>query len=192
MLSTLWRLLATDTLVALICLPILLRWCAAFAPVSRAQHLVAAAADLMHPHDVHDVQADTGADPSHAATPGHKVEGLSAIDCIHTTVIDWHDGDADHEKDYCHGNAICHVGPRRLGITQYLEEPALVHTRCRKLSEQAEVRKIRQHSFALEEQGKNKEDNNNKKRMKETKTRKQNTRTPSLITITAEQEPLHF
>lgn len=71
----------------------------------------------MHPHNVHDVQADTGADPGYTATPGHKVEGLGAVDRIHTTVVDWHDGDSDHEKDYCHGNAICHVGPRGLGIT---------------------------------------------------------------------------
>lgn len=71
----------------------------------------------MHPHDVHDVQADTGADPGYTATPGHLVEGLSAIDCVHADVVDWHDGDADHEKDYCHGNAIRHVGPGGLGIT---------------------------------------------------------------------------
>lgn len=122
-LSVLWRFGTTDTLVPLIRLSILLR-CAGFAPVCRTQHLVAAAGNLMHPHNVHDVQADTGADPSHAASPGHKVEGLSAIDCIHTTVVDWHDGDADHEKDYCHSNAICHVGPGGLGITKYLKEPA--------------------------------------------------------------------
>lgn len=115
-LSLLCRFLIADTLIPLIRFPILLR-CAGFAPVSRAQHLVAAAGDLMHPHNVHDVQTDTGADPSYAAAPRHEVEGLSAIDCIHTTIVERHDGNADHEKDYCHGNAICHVGPRGLGIT---------------------------------------------------------------------------
>lgn len=78
----------------------------------------------MHPHDVHDVQADTGADPGYTATPGHQVEGFSAIDRVHTTVVDWHDSDADHEKNDCHGNAICHVGPGGLGVTKYLKEPA--------------------------------------------------------------------
>lgn len=103
-------------LFGLIRLPILLRW-ASFTLACRAQHFVAAAGNLMHPHNVHDVQADTGADPGYTATPGHQVEGLSAVDCIHATVVDWHDSDADHEKDYCHGNPVCHVGPGGLGIT---------------------------------------------------------------------------
>lgn len=115
-LSLLWRFLTTDTLVPLIRLSILLR-CAGFALACRAQHPVAAAGDLMHPHNVHDVQADTGADPGYTTTPGHQVVGLGAVDHIHTTVVDRHDGDADHEKDYCHGDAIRHVGPRGLGIT---------------------------------------------------------------------------
>lgn len=114
--SLLWCFLPTDTLVPLIRFPVLLR-CAGFAPACWAQHLVAAAGNLMHPHNVHDVQADTGADPGYTATPGHQVEGLSAVDCTHTTVVDGHDGDADHEKDYCHCNAIRHVWPRGLGIT---------------------------------------------------------------------------
>ncbi len=71
----------------------------------------------MHPHNVHDVQADTGADPGYTATPGHQVEGFSAVDRVHTTVVNWHDGNADHEKDYCHGNAIRHVWLGGLGIT---------------------------------------------------------------------------
>lgn len=53
----------------------------------------------MHPHNVHDVQADAGADPSYAAAPRHEVKGLRAIDCAHATVVDRHDSDADHEKD---------------------------------------------------------------------------------------------
>lgn len=71
----------------------------------------------MHPHDVHDVQTDTGADPGHAAPPGHQVEGLGAIHRVHAAVVDRHDGDADHEKDNCHGDAVCHIGPGRLGIS---------------------------------------------------------------------------
>ena len=110
------HIVATDFLVPLICLPILLRR-AGFPPVSRAQHPVAATGDLLHPHDVHDIQADAGADPSYAAPPRHKVEGLRAIDCVHATVVDGHDGDAYHEKHDCHDNAICHVGPRGLGVT---------------------------------------------------------------------------
>lgn len=106
--------LTTDASVPLIRLPILVR-CPGIA--CRAQHLVAATSNLMHPHNVHDVQADTGADPGYTPTPGHQIEGLSAIDCIHTTVVDWHDSDADHEKDYCHGNTICYVGPGGLWIT---------------------------------------------------------------------------
>lgn len=78
----------------------------------------------MHPHYVHNVQADAGADPGYTTTPWHQVEGLSAIDRIHATVVDWHDTDADEEKHHCHGNAICHVGPGGLGITQHLKEPA--------------------------------------------------------------------
>lgn len=88
------------------------------------QHFVAAAGNLVHPHDVHDVQADTGADPGYAAAPGHQVEGLGAIDCIHAAVVDRHDGDADQEKDYGHGDAVRHVGPRGLGVSEHLEEPA--------------------------------------------------------------------
>lgn len=108
--------LTTYALVPLIRLPILLRG-AGFAPVCRTQHFVAAAGNLMHPHNVHDVQADAGADPGDTATPGHQVKSVSAIDRVHTTVVDWHDSDADHEKNECHGNAICHVGPGGLRIT---------------------------------------------------------------------------
>lgn len=84
----------------------------------------------MHPHYVHNVQADAGADPGYTTTPWHQVEGLSAIDRIHATVVDWHDTDADEEKHHCHGNAICHVGPGGLGITQHLKEPS-EHKTCR-------------------------------------------------------------
>lgn len=88
------------------------------------QNFVAAARDLVHPHNVHDVQADAGADPGYTATPRHQVEGFRAIDGIHASVVDWHDSDADHEKHCCHGDAICHIGPRGLGITKHFEEPA--------------------------------------------------------------------
>lgn len=71
----------------------------------------------MHPHNVHDVQADAGADPGHAAPPGHKVEGLGAIHHVHTDVVDRHDGDADKEKDCCHDNTVRHVGPGGFRIT---------------------------------------------------------------------------
>lgn len=99
-----------------ICFPILLR-CCSFAPACRSQHSVATPCNLMHPHDVHDVQTDTGADPGHAASPGYQVEGLGAVDCIHTTVVHWHDSDADHKKDCCHGDAVCHIGPGWLGVS---------------------------------------------------------------------------
>lgn len=90
----------------------------------RVQHSVAAAGDLVHPHDVHDVQADAGADPSHAATPGHQVVGLGAVDRVHAAVVDRHDGDADQEEDHRHGDAVGHVGPRGLWVAEHLEEPA--------------------------------------------------------------------
>lgn len=115
-LSLSWHFLATVTLSPLIRLPVLLR-CASFAPACWAQHLVATAGNLVHPHDVHYVQAYTGADPGYTASPGHQVVGLGAVNRVHAAVVDWHDGDADHEKDYCHGDAVCHVGPRGLGIT---------------------------------------------------------------------------
>lgn len=102
--------------LSLIHLPVLLR-SAGFPPPCRAQHLVAASGDLVHPHDVHDVQADAGADPGDAASPGHQVEGVGAVDWVHTTVVHWHDGDADKEKDHCHGDTIHHVGPGRFGVT---------------------------------------------------------------------------
>lgn len=54
----------------LIRLSILLR-CAGFFLACRMQHFVAATGNFMHPHYVHDVQADTGADPGYTATPGH-------------------------------------------------------------------------------------------------------------------------
>lgn len=90
----------------------------------RTQNSVAAARDLVHPHNVHDVQADAGADPGYPATPRHQVEGFRAVDRIHATVVDRHDSDADHEKHHRHGDAVRHVGPRGLGVTKYFEEPA--------------------------------------------------------------------
>lgn len=78
----------------------------------------------MHPHNVHDVQADAGADPGYSAAPGHQVKGFRAVDSVHATVVDWHDGDADHKKDRRHGDAIGHIGPRGLGVPKHLEEPA--------------------------------------------------------------------
>lgn len=77
----------------------------------------------MHPHNVHDVQADTGADPGYTASPGYQVEGLGPVDGVHATIVDGHDRDTDHEKNHCHGDPIHHVGSGGLGITQYLKEP---------------------------------------------------------------------
>lgn len=125
--------LTTNTPVPLIHLAVLL-WRASFAAARRTQHFVAATSDLMHPHDVHDVQADTGADPGYTATPGHQVEGFGAIDRIHTAVVDRHDSDANHEKDHCHGNAVRHVGSRGLRITKHLKEPAEKQCTVNKLS----------------------------------------------------------
>lgn len=49
--------------------------------------------------------------------------------------------------------------PRSL-VSRYVP---LVHTWCRKLSKQTEVSKIRQHSLALEEQGKNRKTTKNER-----------------------------
>lgn len=87
-----------DTLVPLIHLPILVRR-SNFALACCSQHLVAATCYFMHPHNVHDVQADTGADPGYPASPGQQVKGLGAIDSIHATVVDWHYGNTDHKED---------------------------------------------------------------------------------------------
>lgn len=78
----------------------------------------------MHPHNVHDVQADAGADPGYSAAPGHQVKGFRAVDRVHATVVDRHDSDADHEKHRCHGDAVRHIGPRGLGVPKHFEEPA--------------------------------------------------------------------
>lgn len=56
--------------------------------------------------------------------------------------------------------------PKPSFVSKYLP---LVHTWCRKLSKQTEVSKIRQHSLALEEQGKKRKERN----MKGTQTRHQ-------------------
>lgn len=88
----------------------------------------------MHPHDVHDVQADAGADPGHAAAPGHQVVGLGAVDRVHAAVVNWHDGDTDQEEDHRHGDAVGHVGPRGLWVAENLEEPAAGGDRARGIS----------------------------------------------------------
>lgn len=98
--------------------------CHGLGAARRVQHSVAAAGDLVHPHDVHDVQADAGADPGHAAAPGHQVVGLGAVDSVHAAVVDRHDGDADQEEDHRHGDTVGHVGPRGLWVAEHLEEPA--------------------------------------------------------------------
>lgn len=76
------------------------------------QHPVAPAGDLVHPHDVHEVQADAGADPGGAAAPGNPVESLRAVDGAHAAVVHGHDGNAHQEEDPRHGHAVDHVGPR--------------------------------------------------------------------------------
>lgn len=95
-----------------------------FALARRTQHFVAAARDLVHPHHVHDVQADAGADPGDSATPGHQVKGFRAVDGVHAAVVDRHDSDADHEKHRRHGDAVRHIWPRGLGVPKHFEEPA--------------------------------------------------------------------
>lgn len=95
-----------------------------FAAAGGTQNFVAAARDLVHPHHVHDVQADAGADPGDAAPPGHQVKGFRAVDGEHATVVDRHDSDADQEKHRCHGDAVRHIGPRGLGVPEHFEEPA--------------------------------------------------------------------
>lgn len=74
-----------------------------------AQNLIAAAGNLMHPHDVHDVQTDAGKDPSAAATERHPIEGLRAVDGVHTAVVNRHDCDAHHEKHSRHEHAVGNV-----------------------------------------------------------------------------------
>lgn len=99
-----------------------------FAFLCWAEHLVAAPRYFVHPHDVHNVQADTGADPGHTPAPRHQVEGRSAVHGVHPAVVHRDDSNADHEKHHSHSNTIRHVGSRGLGISQDLEEPTLVHT----------------------------------------------------------------
>ena len=94
----------------------------------------------MHPHNVHNVQADAGADPGYSATPGHQVKGLRAVDSAHAAVVDWHDSDADHEKHRCHGDAVCHVGPGGLGVPKHFEEPAETQQAVNKEGVQTQVK----------------------------------------------------
>lgn len=82
-----------------------------------AQNLIAAARDLMHPHDVHDVQTDAGKDPGTAATERHAIECLCAIYRVHTAVVNRHDCDAHHEKHSRHQHTVGNVEPGGFRVT---------------------------------------------------------------------------
>lgn len=71
----------------------------------------------MHPHDVHDVQADAGEDPSASAAEGDLVEGLRAVHRAHSAVVYRHDGDPHQEKYDCHQYPVSHVGLGGFGVT---------------------------------------------------------------------------
>lgn len=85
--------------------------------MARAQHLVTATRNLVHPHDVHDVQTEAGEDPGPTATKWDAVEGLGAVDGIHAAVVEWHDGDPHQEEDGCHQHPIGDVGPGGFRVT---------------------------------------------------------------------------
>lgn len=74
-----------------------------------AQDLIATASNLMHPHDVHDVQTDAGKDPCAAAAERHPIEGLRAVYSVHTAVVNRHDRDSHHEEHDRHEHAVGNV-----------------------------------------------------------------------------------
>lgn len=71
----------------------------------------------MHPHDIHDVQADAGEDPSAAAAEGDPVEGLRAVHGAHSGVVYWHDSDPHQEKHSRHQYPVSHVRLGNFGVT---------------------------------------------------------------------------
>lgn len=81
------------------------------------QDFIAAAKDFMHPHDVHDVQADAREYPSAPAAKRDPVEGFGAIHGAHPAVVNGHDGDAHQEKHRRHQHTVSHVGPGGFGVT---------------------------------------------------------------------------
>lgn len=88
------------------------------------QDSVAAASDLVHPHDVHDVQTDAAEDPGTAAAERDAVVGVCAIDGVHAGVINRHDGDPYHEKDQRHQHTVGNVELGGFGVAEDFEEPA--------------------------------------------------------------------
>lgn len=86
-------------------------------PSGRAHDLVAAAGDLMHPHDVHDIQRDAGDDPGSAAFRRDAVKGFGAVHRPHAAVVEGHDGDANQEEDQGHCHPVSDVGLGGLGVT---------------------------------------------------------------------------
>lgn len=82
-----------------------------------AQDFVASARDFVHPHDVHDVQADAGEDPGAAPAEGDLVEGFRPVHGAHPAVVDRHDGDPHQEKHEGHQYPVGHVGLGRFGVT---------------------------------------------------------------------------
>jgi len=78
------------------------------APASPLQHLVAAAADLVHPDDVQDVQGDAGRDPGHLGAEAQPVERLRAEGGVDAEPVRRHDGGAHQEERHRHGDAVEH------------------------------------------------------------------------------------
>lgn len=98
-----------------LCLAVFL--CSTLALSAGAQHFITSPGDLVHPHEVHDIQAYAGADPGTAATQGDPVEGVGAIDRVHAAVVERHDADPHQEEHHRHHHPVRHVGLGGFGVT---------------------------------------------------------------------------